>query len=109
MSSLALNLSCSTEELDLASYRLSFQRSQDYIRVPACLNCSAPGRPSEFVFTQSLNFPFASQVVCVRSTWNALSPRLSCDTRPLILKALSELFSLVPSLAVNTAEYEVCL
>uniref|UniRef100_A0A452QZX5 Focadhesin n=1 Tax=Ursus americanus TaxID=9643 RepID=A0A452QZX5_URSAM len=31
----------------------------------------------------------------------------SCDTRPLILKTLSDLFSLVPSLTVNTAEYEV--
>ncbi|KAK2492048.1 hypothetical protein MC885_001413, partial [Smutsia gigantea] len=45
-------------------------------------------------------------VVCIRSTWNALSPKLSCDTRPLIVKTLSELFSLVPSLTVNTAEYE---
>lgn len=48
LSSLAMNLSCSTKELDLASYRLSFQRSQDYILVPACLDCSAPGSPSEF-------------------------------------------------------------
>ncbi|XP_035294530.1 focadhesin isoform X5 [Cricetulus griseus] len=48
----------------------------------------------------------SSQVVCIRSTWNALSPKLSCDTRPLILKTLSELFSLVPSLTVNTVEYE---
>ncbi|KAH0628351.1 hypothetical protein JD844_009373, partial [Phrynosoma platyrhinos] len=45
-------------------------------------------------------------VVCIRSTWNALSPKLSCDTRPLILKTLSELFSLVPSLMVNSNEYE---
>ncbi|GAB5579811.1 focadhesin isoform X1 [Prionailurus iriomotensis] len=49
----------------------------------------------------------AEKVVCIRSTWNALSPKLSCDTRPLILKTLSELFSLVPSLTVNTAEYEI--
>lgn len=55
------------------------------------------------------DFFSASQVVCIRSTWNALSPKLSCDTRPLILKTLSELFSLVPSLTVNTAEYEVCV
>lgn len=54
-----------------------------------------------------IDFLFASQVVCIRSTWNALSPKLSCDMRPLILKTLSELFSLVPSLTVNTAEYEV--
>ncbi|XP_032653460.1 focadhesin isoform X8 [Chelonoidis abingdonii] len=48
----------------------------------------------------------SSQVVCIRSTWNALSPKLSCDTRPLILKTLNELFGLVPSLTVNTNEYE---
>lgn len=48
MSSLALNLSCSTDKLDLASYCLSFQRSQDYIPEPACLDRSAPRRPSEF-------------------------------------------------------------
>ncbi|KAL8203085.1 UNVERIFIED_CONTAM: hypothetical protein K2H54_039510 [Gekko kuhli] len=47
-----------------------------------------------------------SVVVCIRSTWNALSPKLSCDTRPLILKTLCELFSLVPSLTVNSNEYE---
>ncbi|XP_042706486.1 focadhesin isoform X3 [Chrysemys picta bellii] len=48
----------------------------------------------------------SSQVVCIRSTWNALSPKLSCDTRPLMLKTLNELFALVPSLTVNTNEYE---
>ena len=63
----------------------------------------------ELRFCQVLTFVFASQVVCIRSTWNTLSPKLSCDTRPLILKTLSELFSLVPSLTVNTAEYEVCV
>lgn len=52
---------------------------------------------------------FLFQVVCIRSTWNALSPKLSHDTRPLILKTLSELFSLVPSLTVNSKEYEVCV
>ncbi|XP_058157906.1 focadhesin isoform X2 [Dasypus novemcinctus] len=55
---------------------------------------------------QGLHALCQAEVVCIRSTWNALSPKLSCDTRPLILKTLSELFSLVPSLTVNTAEYE---
>ncbi|XP_037654619.1 focadhesin [Choloepus didactylus] len=56
---------------------------------------------------QGLHALCQAEVVCIRSTWNALSPKLSCDTRPLILKTLSELFSLVPSLTVNTAEYEI--
>ncbi|XP_064146503.1 focadhesin isoform X1 [Loxodonta africana] len=55
---------------------------------------------------QGLHALCQAEVVCIRSTWNALSPKLSCDRRPLILKTLSELFSLVPSLTVNTAEYE---
>ncbi|XP_071588266.1 focadhesin isoform X2 [Heliangelus exortis] len=55
---------------------------------------------------QGLRALCEAEVVCIRSTWNALSPKLSCDTRPLILKALNELFALVPSLTVNTNEYE---
>ncbi|XP_045145044.1 focadhesin isoform X2 [Echinops telfairi] len=55
---------------------------------------------------QGLHALCQAEVVCIRSTWNALSPKLSCDTRPLIVKTLSELFSLVPSLTVNTVEYE---
>uniref|UniRef100_A0A9L0JYB5 Focadhesin n=1 Tax=Equus asinus TaxID=9793 RepID=A0A9L0JYB5_EQUAS len=71
--------------------------------------CTKPDQatPAALVL-QGLHSLCQAEVVCIRSTWNALSPKLSCDTRPLILKTLSELFSLVPSLTVNTAEYEVC-
>uniref|UniRef100_A0A8C4SN13 Focadhesin n=1 Tax=Erpetoichthys calabaricus TaxID=27687 RepID=A0A8C4SN13_ERPCA len=47
-----------------------------------------------------------TEVVDIRSTWNALSPKLSCDSRPLVIKALADLFALVPSLDVKTEEYE---
>ncbi|XP_053512244.1 focadhesin [Artibeus jamaicensis] len=69
--------------------------------------CTKPDQatPAALVL-QGLHALCEAEVVCIRSTWNALSPKLSCDTRPLILKTLSELFSLVPSLTVNTAEYE---
>ncbi|XP_061281169.1 focadhesin isoform X2 [Bos javanicus] len=69
--------------------------------------CTKPDQatPAALVL-QGLHALCQAEVVCIRSTWNALSPKLSCDTRPLILKTLSELFSLVPSLTVNTAEYE---
>ncbi|KAF6124396.1 focadhesin [Phyllostomus discolor] len=69
--------------------------------------CTKPDQatPAALVL-QGLHALCHAEVVCIRSTWNALSPKLSCDTRPLILKTLSELFSLVPSLTVNTAEYE---
>ncbi|KAG2466444.1 FOCAD protein, partial [Polypterus senegalus] len=48
-----------------------------------------------------------TEVVDIRSTWNALSPKLSCDSRPLVIKALTDLFALVPSLDVKTEEYEL--
>uniref|UniRef100_A0AAY5E9J2 DUF3730 domain-containing protein n=1 Tax=Electrophorus electricus TaxID=8005 RepID=A0AAY5E9J2_ELEEL len=50
-----------------------------------------------------------AEVVDIGSTWKALSPRLSCETRPLVLKATAELLSLVPSLHVRTEQYEVSL
>ncbi|NXF86617.1 FOCAD protein, partial [Eubucco bourcierii] len=58
------------------------------------------------IVLQGLQALCEAEVVCICSTWNVLSPKLSCDTRPLILKALNELFALVPSLTVNTKEYE---
>ncbi|KAM6170527.1 focadhesin isoform 2-T2 [Rhynchocyon petersi] len=69
--------------------------------------CTKPDQatPAALVL-QGLHALCQAEVVCIRSTWNALSPKLSCDTRPLILKTLSELFSLVPTLTVNTADYE---
>ncbi|NWQ77385.1 FOCAD protein, partial [Columbina picui] len=69
--------------------------------------CTKPDQASPAaIVLQGLQALCEAEVVCIRSTWNALSPQLSCDTRPLILKALNELFALVPSLTVNTNEYE---
>ncbi|NXN81935.1 FOCAD protein, partial [Bombycilla garrulus] len=69
--------------------------------------CTKPDQASPAaIILQGLRALCEAEVVCIRSTWNALSPKLSCDTRPLILKALNELFSLVPSLTVNTNEFE---
>ncbi|NXO98546.1 FOCAD protein, partial [Certhia brachydactyla] len=69
--------------------------------------CTKPDQASPAaIVLQGLRALCEAEVVCIRSTWNALSPKLNCDTRPLILKALNELFSLVPSLRVNTNEFE---
>ncbi|XP_048359670.1 focadhesin isoform X2 [Sphaerodactylus townsendi] len=69
--------------------------------------CTKPDQATPAVLVlQGLHALCQAEVVCIRSTWNALSPKLSCDTRPLIIKTLSELFSLVPSLTVNSNEYE---
>uniref|UniRef100_A0A8B9CMH3 Focadhesin n=1 Tax=Anser brachyrhynchus TaxID=132585 RepID=A0A8B9CMH3_9AVES len=73
-------------------------------------DCTKPDQASPAaIVLQGLQALCEAEVVCIRSTWNALSPKLSCDTRPLILKALNELFALVPSLTVNTNEYEVSM
>ncbi|KAG1959354.1 focadhesin [Pimephales promelas] len=47
-----------------------------------------------------------AEVVDISSTWKALSPKLCCDTRPLVLKATAELLALVPALTIKTEEYE---
>ncbi|XP_067409252.1 focadhesin isoform X2 [Emydura macquarii macquarii] len=69
--------------------------------------CTKPDQatPAALVL-QGLHALCQAEVVCIRSTWNTLSPKLSCDTRPLILKTVNELFALVPLLTVNTNEYE---
>ncbi|XP_062480048.1 focadhesin [Pezoporus occidentalis] len=69
--------------------------------------CTKPDQASPAALVlQGLQALCEAEVVCIRSTWSALSPKLSCDTRPLILKALNEFFALVPSLTVNTSEHE---
>uniref|UniRef100_A0A3Q1EWT9 Focadhesin n=1 Tax=Acanthochromis polyacanthus TaxID=80966 RepID=A0A3Q1EWT9_9TELE len=47
-----------------------------------------------------------AEVVDIISTWRNLGPELSCDTRPLIMKAIAELLALVPQLSVKSEEYE---
>ncbi|KAM4051519.1 focadhesin isoform 1-T2 [Anomaloglossus baeobatrachus] len=55
---------------------------------------------------QGLHALCQAEVVDIRSTWKALSPKLDCDKRPLVLKVLHAFFSLVPSLVVKTEDYE---
>ncbi|XP_072232012.1 focadhesin isoform X2 [Leuresthes tenuis] len=47
-----------------------------------------------------------AEVVDIISTWKSLGPELSCDSRPLMVKAIAELLSLVPQLSVKSEEYE---
>uniref|UniRef100_A0A3Q3MEQ0 Focadhesin n=1 Tax=Labrus bergylta TaxID=56723 RepID=A0A3Q3MEQ0_9LABR len=48
-----------------------------------------------------------AEVVDMVSTWRSLGPELSCDSRPLMVKATAELLALVPQLAVKSEQYEV--
>lgn len=47
-----------------------------------------------------------AEVVDIVSTWRSLGPQLSCDSRPLMVKAIAELLALVPQLTVKSEEYE---
>ncbi|GAB0204435.1 focadhesin [Grus japonensis] len=93
---------------DICSLR-PYQHGADMLAaISQILNeCTKPDQASPAALAlQGLKALCEAEVVCIRSTWKALSPKLSCDTRPLILKTLNELFALVPSLTVNTNEYE---
>ncbi|XP_075066622.1 focadhesin isoform X2 [Mixophyes fleayi] len=69
--------------------------------------CTKPDQatPAALVL-QGLHHLFQAEVVDIQSTWNALSVKLGCDKRPMVLKVVHELFALVPSLIVNTEDYE---
>ncbi|XP_061566446.1 focadhesin isoform X2 [Cololabis saira] len=47
-----------------------------------------------------------AEVVDIVSTWRSLGPELSGDVRPLVVKAVAELLSLVPQLPVRSEQYE---
>lgn len=69
--------------------------------------CTKPDHVTPAVLAlQGLHALCQAEVVDIRSTWNALCPKLSCDSRPLLLKALHEFFALVPALEVKSTEYE---
>ncbi|KAM9424589.1 focadhesin isoform 2-T2 [Pholidichthys leucotaenia] len=47
-----------------------------------------------------------AEVVDIISTWRSLGPELSCDCRPLVVKAIAELLALVPQLTIKSEDYE---
>ncbi|CAH1796123.1 unnamed protein product, partial [Owenia fusiformis] len=47
-----------------------------------------------------------SEVIDIRTTWAVLAPKLTKDDRPLVQVDICRLFSLVPSLAVETQEFQ---
>ncbi|KAM4611436.1 focadhesin [Polymixia lowei] len=69
--------------------------------------CSRPDLATPAALAlQGLQELCRSEVVDIVSTWRALGPKLSCDSRPLMVKATAELLSLVPQLTVKSEEYE---
>uniref|UniRef100_A0A8K9WY35 DUF3730 domain-containing protein n=1 Tax=Oncorhynchus mykiss TaxID=8022 RepID=A0A8K9WY35_ONCMY len=70
--------------------------------------CSRPDQAAPAALAlQGLHELCRTEVVDVGSTWTALGPKLSCDSRPLVVKAIAELLALLPQLTVKTEEYEV--
>ncbi|KAK2852047.1 hypothetical protein Q5P01_008323 [Channa striata] len=55
---------------------------------------------------QALQELCRAEVVDIISTWKSLGRELSCDSRPLVVKAIAELLALVPQLTVKSEEYE---
>ncbi|AWO95702.1 putative focadhesin isoform 2 [Scophthalmus maximus] len=47
-----------------------------------------------------------AEVVDIISTWRLLGPELSCESRPLMVKAVAELLALVPRLTAKSEGYE---
>ncbi|XP_051875127.1 focadhesin isoform X2 [Pristis pectinata] len=87
----------------------SYQHGADMLAaISKVLNeCTKPDQATPVVLAlQGLHALCQAEVVDVRSTWHALSSKLSCDTRPLVVRALTEIFALVPSLNVKSTEYE---
>ncbi|XP_072373033.1 focadhesin isoform X2 [Scyliorhinus torazame] len=87
----------------------SYQHGADMLAaIYKVLNeCTRPDQATPTVLAlQGLHALCQAEVVDIRSTWYALSPKLSCDTRPLVVKTLTEVFALVPSLNVKSTEYE---
>uniref|UniRef100_A0A3B3ZW59 DUF3730 domain-containing protein n=1 Tax=Periophthalmus magnuspinnatus TaxID=409849 RepID=A0A3B3ZW59_9GOBI len=56
---------------------------------------------------QGLHELCRAEVVDIVSTWRTLGPELRADSRPLIVKATTELLALVPQLQVKSEAYEV--
>ncbi|XP_070176499.1 focadhesin-like [Littorina saxatilis] len=48
-----------------------------------------------------------AEVIDIQSAWGVLSKQLSSDKRNVVIVKICELFSLIPSLAVSTPEYEI--
>ncbi|KAM3857392.1 focadhesin [Diretmus argenteus] len=69
--------------------------------------CSKPDLATPAALAlQGLQELCKAEVVDVISTWRTLGPKLSCDSRPMMIKAVAGLLALVPQLAVKSEEYE---
>ncbi|XP_046905303.1 focadhesin isoform X1 [Hypomesus transpacificus] len=62
--------------------------------------------PPAALALQGLHELCRAEVVDICSMWRILGPKLSCDSRPLVIKTIADLLALVPQLTVKSEEYE---
>ncbi|XP_029932182.1 focadhesin [Myripristis murdjan] len=69
--------------------------------------CSKPDLATPAALAlQGLQELCRAEVVDIVSTWRTLGPKLSCDSRQLMVKTIAELLALVPQLTVKSEDYE---
>ncbi|XP_077401098.1 focadhesin isoform X2 [Vanacampus margaritifer] len=69
--------------------------------------CTKPDQVTPAVLAlQGLQELCRAEVVDIVSTWRSLGPELRCDSRPLMVQAVSQLLALIPQLAVKSEAYE---
>ncbi|XP_050400636.1 focadhesin isoform X2 [Patella vulgata] len=62
--------------------------------------------PAAALALEALYMMCEAEVIDIKSAWSLLAVKLSTDTRPAIIEKMCDLFGLVPSLYVNTPEYD---
>ncbi|XP_077597799.1 focadhesin [Stigmatopora nigra] len=70
--------------------------------------CTRPDQVTPAVLAlQGLQELCRAEVVDIVSTWRSLGPDLRADSRPPMVKAVSQLLAMVPQLVVKSEEYEL--
>uniref|UniRef100_A0A3Q2XY33 Focadhesin n=1 Tax=Hippocampus comes TaxID=109280 RepID=A0A3Q2XY33_HIPCM len=90
--------------------REPYQHASDMLAAIALTlkQCSRDDQVTPAVLAlQGLQELCRAEVVDIVSTWKSLGPELRCDSRPPMVKAVSQLLALVPQLAVKSEEYQL--
>lgn len=64
------------------------------------------GGPASALALEGLYYLCEAEVIDIQSAWGVIGKQLSKDGRGVVIQRVCELFSLVPSLAVKTPQYE---
>ncbi|XP_077445781.1 focadhesin isoform X2 [Stigmatopora argus] len=87
-----------------------YQHGSDMLAalVSTLKQCTRPDQVTPAVLAlQGLQELCRAEVVDIVSTWRSLGPDLRCESRPPMVKAVSQLLAMVPQLVVKSEEYEL--